>query len=73
MSASTTPGASAQDYRLPTDVKPSHYDLTVWTDLENNTFEGVVHVEYVALPCAQLLWSILRADVYVLPVHTAWT
>ncbi|KAI0713398.1 peptidase family M1-domain-containing protein [Earliella scabrosa] len=45
MSASTTPGASAQDYRLPTDVKPSHYDLTVWTDLDNNKFEGVVHVD----------------------------
>ena len=72
MSASTT-GASAQDYRLPTDVKPSHYDLTVWTDLENNKFEGVVHVEYVALPYTQLLWSILSADVCVLPVSTAWT
>ena len=44
MSASASPFAQ-QDYRLPTDVKPTHYDLTVWTDLDNNTFEGIVHIE----------------------------
>lgn len=46
MTASTGGTTTTQDYRLPTDVKPTHYDLTVWTDLENNKFEGVVHVEY---------------------------
>ncbi|KAJ8489143.1 hypothetical protein ONZ51_g3140 [Trametes cubensis] len=44
MSASASPSAQ-QDYRLPTDVKPTHYDLTVWTDLDNNTFEGIVHID----------------------------
>lgn len=34
-------------FRLPLDVKPTHYDLTVKTDLENSTFEGVVKIEYV--------------------------
>ena len=42
--------ADPQDYRLPTDVAPSHYDLTVWTDLENKKFEGVVYIEYVKFP-----------------------
>ncbi|RDX52652.1 hypothetical protein OH76DRAFT_1553921 [Lentinus brumalis] len=44
MSASA-PKAAQQDYRLPTDVKPVHYDVTVWTDLANSTFEGVVHID----------------------------
>ncbi|OJT04088.1 Aminopeptidase 2, mitochondrial [Trametes pubescens] len=44
MSAST-PASAQQDYRLPTDVKPTHYDLTVWTDLENSKFEGIVHID----------------------------
>ncbi|OJT12746.1 Aminopeptidase 1 [Trametes pubescens] len=33
-----------QKYRLPADVIPKHYDLTVWTDLVNTKFEGVVHI-----------------------------
>lgn len=39
---------SPQNYRLPADVIPKHYDLTVWTDLVKNKFEGVVHITYVA-------------------------
>ncbi|KAI0781326.1 leucyl aminopeptidase [Trametes elegans] len=39
------PAQAQQDYRLPTDVRPTHYDLTVWTDLENNKFEGIVHID----------------------------
>jgi aminopeptidase 2 len=35
------------DFRLPLDVKPTHYDLTIKTDLENSIFEGVVKIEYV--------------------------
>jgi len=38
---------SGDSFRLPLDVKPTHYDLTVKTDLENSTFEGVVKIEYV--------------------------
>ncbi|EIW80374.1 leucyl aminopeptidase [Coniophora puteana RWD-64-598 SS2] len=32
------------EYRLPTNVRPTHYDLTVRTDLEKETFQGVVKV-----------------------------
>lgn len=35
------------EYRLPTNVKPTHYDLTLRTDLEKETFEGVVDVQCV--------------------------
>lgn len=34
-------------YRLPLDVKPVHYDVTVRTDLEKLTFSGFVRVRYV--------------------------
>jgi aminopeptidase 2 len=33
------------DFRLPLDVKPTHYDLTIKTDLENSIFEGVVKID----------------------------
>ncbi|KAF9821576.1 hypothetical protein IEO21_00422 [Rhodonia placenta] len=32
------------DYRLPTDVKPTHYDLVIRTDLKQSKFDGVVKV-----------------------------
>ncbi|KAI0637348.1 leucyl aminopeptidase [Trametes polyzona] len=44
MSASESASAQ-QDYRLPTNVKPTHYDLTVWTDIANSKFEGIVHID----------------------------
>ncbi|KAJ3763765.1 leucyl aminopeptidase [Lentinula raphanica] len=34
----------ASKFRLPTDVKPTHYDLIVRTDLEKLTFDGSVTV-----------------------------
>ncbi|KZT44121.1 leucyl aminopeptidase [Sistotremastrum suecicum HHB10207 ss-3] len=32
-------------YRLPDNVKPVHYDLTIKTDLENLTFDGVATID----------------------------
>ena len=37
-----------EEYRLPTDVKPSHYDVTIRTDLEKLKFDGFVVAQYVA-------------------------
>ncbi|KAJ7632427.1 leucyl aminopeptidase [Roridomyces roridus] len=31
-------------YRLPLNVKPTHYDVTVWTDLEKLSFGGSVKI-----------------------------
>ncbi|KAI0693908.1 leucyl aminopeptidase [Cytidiella melzeri] len=40
-------GGPLDDYRLPTDVKPTHYDLTLRTDLEKLKFDGyvVIHLD----------------------------
>ncbi|KAG6866087.1 hypothetical protein C0991_008839 [Blastosporella zonata] len=35
---------SDDQYRLPTNVKPKHYDVTIKTDLEKLEFEGFVQV-----------------------------
>ena len=37
------------DYRLPTDLKPTHYDLAVRTDLDNVKFDGCIVAQYVLL------------------------
>ena len=44
---STTPSTTKNpdEYRLPTDVRPTHYDLTIRTDLEKETFDGAVKIE----------------------------
>jgi hypothetical protein len=36
-----------EDYRLPLDVRPTHYDVTIWTDLDKEIFNGFVKIEYV--------------------------
>ncbi|KAG8687839.1 Aminopeptidase 2 mitochondrial, partial [Ceratobasidium sp. 395] len=41
----STPAKPAEEYRLPTNVRPSHYDLTIQTDLEALTFKGFVIVD----------------------------
>ncbi|KAK7463587.1 Aminopeptidase 2 mitochondrial [Stygiomarasmius scandens] len=35
---------STNEYRLPTNVKPLHYDLTIQTDLDNSLFKGAVKI-----------------------------
>ncbi|KAH7340339.1 leucyl aminopeptidase [Rhizoctonia solani] len=36
---------SPEEYRLPTNVRPTHYDLTIQTDLEALTFKGFVIID----------------------------
>jgi len=36
---------SHPEYRLPLNAKPTHYDLTIRTNLENQTFDGFVDVQ----------------------------
>ncbi|KAI0933682.1 hypothetical protein AcV5_005768 [Taiwanofungus camphoratus] len=44
-SAAPNPSQPQVDYRLPTDIKPTHYDLTVRTDLKESKFDGVVKID----------------------------
>ena len=41
---------SHPEYRLPPSAKPTHYDLTIRTNLENQTFDGFVDVQCVSDP-----------------------
>jgi hypothetical protein len=41
-------------YRLPTDVRPKHYDLTIRTDLEKEKFSGYVRIECVCCYLCQV-------------------
>ena len=47
-SATAQPNAPEDKHRLPLNVKPLHYDITIRTDLEKLTFEGSVAIESVA-------------------------
>jgi len=42
-----SPKKPLDNYRLPTDVRPRHYDLTIRTDLEKEKFRGFVRIECV--------------------------
>ena len=35
---------SQKNYRLPKHITPEHYDLKVWTDLEDLRFSGIVEI-----------------------------
>jgi len=37
--------AASDSFRLPTDVQPIHYDVTIRTDLEKLTFDGFVKID----------------------------
>jgi hypothetical protein len=55
---SASSAAAPEDFRLPTDVRPSHYDVTIRTDLEKLTFDGFVKIECVerwVSPCMRNL------------------
>lgn len=42
MTASTAD--TQNQYRLPVDVKPIHYDVTIKTDLEKTEYQGFVKI-----------------------------
>lgn len=38
---------SSSGFRLPSNVQPTDYDLTIKTDLQKETFEGLVKIRQV--------------------------
>ncbi|RXW20987.1 hypothetical protein EST38_g4846 [Candolleomyces aberdarensis] len=46
MATPTSSSENQDHYRLPTDVKPTHYDVVIKTDLEASTFQGVVKTSF---------------------------
>jgi len=40
-----TMSTDTDKYRLPTNVRPTHYDLTIRTDLEDLSFDAVVKIK----------------------------
>jgi hypothetical protein len=47
LSAAVMPDNASDHYRLPTEVRPRHYDLTIRTNLEKEKFTGFVKIECV--------------------------
>jgi hypothetical protein len=43
------PFDTTTDSRLPQNVKPMHYDLTIRTDLEESVYDGTVIVQCVTI------------------------
>jgi aminopeptidase 2 len=39
--------SSPTEFRLPPGIRPTHYDLTIRTDLEKQTFDGFVVTQCV--------------------------
>ncbi|CCM04356.1 uncharacterized protein FIBRA_06528 [Fibroporia radiculosa] len=57
--------------RLPTNVRPKHYDLTVVTDLVNSTFYGTVKVKLdVQEQTSQIIFHTKDLELYQLVVYS---
>ena len=60
---------SADQYRLPTNVKPAHYDLTIRTDLKTLKFDG-----YVTAQCVfRLLFMLQSSGGVSLRIVSMWS
>ncbi|KAJ2992946.1 hypothetical protein NUW54_g7815 [Trametes sanguinea] len=58
------------DYRLPTDVVPKHYDLTVHTDLENATFDGVARTDlHIVRGTSKIVFNTLDLELSEVTLH----
>ncbi|NXN79471.1 AMPE aminopeptidase, partial [Bombycilla garrulus] len=48
------------EFRLPTYVKPVHYDLEIKPEMENDTYSGTVNISIVLEKATSSLWLHLR-------------
>jgi hypothetical protein len=61
-SMSTAAAKTEDQYRLPTNVKATHYDVTVKTDLEGLAFQGLVKIRYASDAFVEML-QVLTAGI----------
>ncbi|KAJ2930053.1 hypothetical protein H1R20_g7024, partial [Candolleomyces eurysporus] len=58
-------------YRLPTDVKPTHYDVVIKTDLEASTFQGFVRASFdVVKETSSITLNTTALDLGKVTVHS---
>ncbi|KAI0050503.1 leucyl aminopeptidase [Auriscalpium vulgare] len=57
------------DYRLPTNVRPKHYDLIVRTDLEKETFEGSVTIDVEVVDSTDTIVLNAASSLVLTPAH----
>lgn len=44
-----SPKSSSEDYLLPTDIVPNHYNIELEPDFENDVFNGSVSIEFTVI------------------------
>ncbi|KAM5543145.1 hypothetical protein V8D89_003019 [Ganoderma adspersum] len=63
--------APQEAYRLPKDVIPEHYDLKIWTDLEDLVFSGVVEISLrVSKGTSKVVLNSLALDLSDVYLHS---
>jgi aminopeptidase 2 len=67
--ASSSDNAS-DHYRLPTNARPRHYDLTIRTDLEKEKFNGFVKIDLEILKATKVLTFNAVAELSLSPAAT---
>ncbi|KAL4243857.1 Aminopeptidase [Abortiporus biennis] len=72
----TLENVKAEDHRLPTDVKPVHYDLTIRTDLESCQFAGAATINLQIIEdTSSIVFNVLNLNIInasVVAYSTGW-
>ncbi|KAH8983497.1 leucyl aminopeptidase [Lactarius akahatsu] len=64
---------ASDHYRLPTDVRPRHYDLTIRTDLEKEIFTGFVKIDLDIVKATKVIIFNATAELLLGPATLALT
>ncbi|KIJ42373.1 hypothetical protein M422DRAFT_75548 [Sphaerobolus stellatus SS14] len=67
----STTTADESKYRLPTNVKPIHYNITIKTDLETQEFQGYTTVDLDVLEdTSSLVFNTTKLNIHDVVVHS---
>ncbi|KAH8986246.1 leucyl aminopeptidase [Lactarius hatsudake] len=64
---------ASDHYRLPTEVRPRHYDLTIRTDLEKEKFTGFVKIDLDIVKATKVITFNAAAELLLGPATLALT